>query len=112
MMANALKGENAVKALGKTWKLSLPFRVAKALKRENGIDLMSGTADLSDLEAFEAVFGAMIRANHPDVSDTEIEDIITEIGMMPAGEALIPAMAAFSGRSVEDMKKAVAEAPQ
>lgn len=105
-MANDLKGENAISALGKSWILSLPFRSAKALKADHGIDIMSGGANLADLETFERVFAAMVRANQPEATDVEIEDIISEIGLKPAGEAMLPALAGLMGVPVDSLKAA------
>lgn len=110
-MANDLKGENAIKALGKTWTLSLPFRVAKALKKDHGLDLMSGGVDMADLDTFEVLFAAMIRVHHPEIAESEIEDIITALGVKPAVEALLPCLAAFTGVPLADLQKAGA-APQ
>lgn len=110
-MANDLEGEAQLKALGKTWTVKLPFRLAKALKKNHGIDLMSGGVALNDLDQFELIFTELLKASHPDVTEDEVGDILTEVGLMPAAEAIKVAMARFAGMEPEKLDE-VAGAPQ
>lgn len=110
-MANNLKGEAQLKALGKTWTVKLPFKLAKALKAEHGIDLMSGGVALNDLDQFEIIFTALLRASHPDITEDQVGDILTEVGLMPAAEAMKVAMARFAGMDPTKLEEAGA-APQ
>ena len=94
-MANPLKGESALKALGKSWTLKLPFSEGKRLKSEHGIDLINDGASMADIDKFDVVLQAMMRKMHPD-----------EVGMRPVIEAMQPALAAFLGVPVEELRKA------
>lgn len=105
-MAEELKGESVVKALGKTWTLKLPFSVAKRLKNEHGIDLLQGGGGGGDIENFDVVLAAALKTAHPDAAETTAIEILDEVGMKPVIDALQPAMAAFLGVSVEELKKA------
>lgn len=105
-MAEELKGESAVKALGKKWTLKLPFSVAKRLKSEHGIDLLQGGASLGDIDNFDVVLAAALKTAHPDAPETTAIEILDEVGMKPVIDALQPALAAFLGVPVEELTKA------
>lgn len=108
-MANDLKGEGKVKALGQDWTLKLPFTVAKRLKSEHGIDLLQAGASLGDLENFDLVLAAALEKEHPGEEPARLAkagEILDDVGMKPVIDALQPAIAAFLGVPVEDLKKA------
>lgn len=108
-MANPLKGESALKALGKSWTLKLPFSEGKRLKAEHGIDLINDGASMADIDKFDAVLQAMLRKVHPDEATEETAlAILDEVGMRPVIEAMQPALAAFLGVPVEELRKAAA----
>lgn len=105
-MAEQMKGEGEVKALGQTWTLKLPFSVAKRLKSEHGIDLLKADASLGDVDKFDIVLAAALEKAHPDAPATTALDILDDVGMKPVIDAIQPAIAAFLGVPVEELKKA------
>ncbi|HWW12690.1 MAG TPA: hypothetical protein VN018_09240 [Brevundimonas sp.] len=110
-MTNPLKGEGGLKALGKTWTLKLPFAEAQRLKSELGVDLINDGASMADLDKFDGVLLAMLRKAHPDATPEVALEILDEVGMKPVIDAMQPALAAFLGVSVEELKKG-GERPQ
>lgn len=107
-MAEQLKGEAPLKALGKDWTLKLPFSVAKRLKSEHGIDLLSAGASLGDIENFDVVLQAALEKAHPDAGEGTALEILDDVGMKPVIDALQPALAAFLGVPVSELKKGAA----
>lgn len=105
-MTNPLKGESPLKACGKVWTLKLPFGVAKGLKVEHGIDLLSGGADMGQIDKFDVVLGAMLKTAHPEVAEADVFAILDDVGISPVIEAMQPALAAFMGVPVETLKAA------
>lgn len=110
-MTNPLKGESPLKACGKVWTLKLPFSVAKALKVEHGLDLLSSGAELAQIDKFEVVVTAMLKTAHPDITEADVFAILDDVGMKPVIAAMQPALAAFMGVSPEELK-AAADRPQ
>lgn len=109
MTAIDLKGESPLKACGKTWKLVLPFRQAKALKAEHGIDLLSDGLSMAEVDKFDLVLEAMLKTAHPDITSDEVCSILDDVGIKPVMEAMRPALAAFMGvttKQLEDAEKA------
>lgn len=106
MMAEALKGEAPLKALGRNWTLVLPFPLAKRLKTEHGLDLINDGIAMAQVDKFDLVLEAMLKTNHPEVDLDVAGQILTDVGLKPVMEAMQPALAAFMGVPIEDMKKA------
>lgn len=111
-MAVDLKGEVPLKALGKDWTLKLPFSEAKRLKTEHGIDLINNGASMADLDKFDQVLLSMLRKEHPDATEQTAIEILDEVGMKPVIDSMQPALAAFLGVPVADLKKAGKENPR
>ena len=115
MTANALTGESPLKACGKDWTLTLPFRQAKALKDQHGIDLLNDGLAMSQVDKFDLVLGAMLKKAHPDATQDDVLDILDAVGMKPVMDAMRPALAAFMGVTTKELtdteKKAGEAAP-
>lgn len=107
-MANDLRGESPLKALGKDWTLKLPFSEAKRLKTDHGIDLINNGASMADIDKFDAVLLSMLRKAHPDATPQTAIDILDEVGMKPVIDAMQPALASFLGVPVAELRKAKA----
>lgn len=105
-MANDLKGESPLKALGKNWTLKLPFSEAKRLKADHGIDLINSGASMADIDKFDLVLLSMLRKAHPDATAETAVEILDEVGMKPVIDAMQPALAAFLGVPVSELKRA------
>lgn len=103
-MANDLKGETALVALGQTWTLKLPFSIARRLKAEEGIDLLN--EGLNGTDKLDVVLHAMLQKAHPDVTLETALEILDETGLQPVIEAMTPALAGYLGVSVETLKRA------
>jgi len=110
-MANPLKGEAGLKALGQTWTLKLPFTEAQRLKADHGVDLINDGASMGDLDKFPVLLEAMLRKAHPDAGPEVALEILDDVGIQPVIEAMQPALASFLGVPVENLKKA-ADRPQ
>lgn len=96
-MADTVNKAPSLKALGKTWALSLSFKEAKALKRDHGVDLLADGADLASIDKIDLLLGAALRKAQPDVSEDDVFAILDEVGLKPALDALQPALEAFLG---------------
>ena len=110
-MANDLKGEAPLNALGRDWTLKLPFSAAQALKTDHGIDLINAPEAMADVAKFDAVLLAMLKPAQPDATPETAMAILDEVGMKPVADAMVPALAAFAGVPVEEMRKAVDSPP-
>lgn len=104
MAANPLKGESSLIAAGRTWVLKLPFSAARALKAEHGLDLLSNGSDIAQIDKFDAVVLAMLRAVQPDVTAADVDAILDDVGVKPVMTAMEPALAAFMGVPVETLR--------
>lgn len=111
-MANPLKGESPLKAVGKTWTLMLPFTQAKALKTEHGIDLMSKGSEIAQIDKIDLVLFAMLQKKHPDATLDDAAAILDDVGLMPVVTAMKPALALFMGVDIKVLDKAGDDRPQ
>ena len=106
-MANPLKGEAPLKALGKTFSLKLTFQEGKRLKVEHDLDLIADGSAMASVDKFDAVLVAMLRTNHPEeATEDTAYAILNELGMKPVIDAMQPALAAFLGVPVKELQKA------
>lgn len=105
MTANPMKGEAPLKAAGKDWVLSLPFSRAKALKTEHGIDLLSDGLVIGQVDKLDIVLHAMLLKAQPEATAADADAILDEMGIKPVVDAMLPALAAFMGVPVADLKK-------
>lgn len=84
MLANPLKGEVKVEALGRTFTFVLTFGAQKAITAHCGYkrfrDVLADMDELDDAQlAF--MFGAGFQRYHPELTDADVEVIIDQLGV-------------------------------
>ncbi|MFC5370933.1 hypothetical protein ACFPIF_00100 [Brevundimonas faecalis] len=92
-MANRIRGEVEVKALGETYTLLLDFNALCELEDEFP-GLMTGEATISGFKSLRRIFHVGFSEHHGDLTERDVGGIIHDIGIEVAAQKMAEAMKA------------------
>lgn len=108
-MANGLKGELPIDALGVRWTFLLDFNALCTMESELGIEMGQEVTGMG-LGTIRSVFRIALSTNHDDVDDIKAGQIINDIGIHRAAELLAEGMKLAFPEAVGNAKKPPAAA--